>query len=137
MVLKTYKLPKLWGRKSKRHDQNPEHAIRLSVKSLNENASICINTAHSERWSSKVFKKLAQTSIRKLNPWKTAQLHTTRRLTGQEIRRLSYKTQGSLLYSQDPAICPYPKPDTNLLCGEGFMDFIHRPKSKILKILTN
>jgi hypothetical protein len=22
-----------------------------------------------------------------------------------------------------------------ILCGEGFMDFIHRPKSKILKIL--
>jgi hypothetical protein len=23
------------------------------------------------------------------------------------------------------------------LCGDGFMDFIHRPKSKILKILKN
>jgi hypothetical protein len=24
-----------------------------------------------------------------------------------------------------------------LLCGDGFMDFIHRPKNKILKILKN
>jgi hypothetical protein len=24
-----------------------------------------------------------------------------------------------------------------ILCGDGFMDFIHRPKSKILKILKN
>jgi hypothetical protein len=24
-----------------------------------------------------------------------------------------------------------------LLCGDGFMDFIHRPKGKILKILKN
>jgi hypothetical protein len=24
-----------------------------------------------------------------------------------------------------------------VLCGDGFMDFIHRPKSKILKILKN
>jgi hypothetical protein len=23
------------------------------------------------------------------------------------------------------------------LCGDGFMDFIHRPKSKVLKILRN
>jgi hypothetical protein len=24
-----------------------------------------------------------------------------------------------------------------VLCGDGFMDFVHRPKSKILKILKN
>jgi hypothetical protein len=26
---------------------------------------------------------------------------------------------------------------SNTLCGGGFMDFIHRPKSKILKIFKN
>jgi hypothetical protein len=30
-----------------------------------------------------------------------------------------------------------PTKNMTLLCGGGFMDFIHRPKSKILKILKN
>jgi hypothetical protein len=38
-----------------------------------------------------------------------------------------------------PACSAVPQPtvpkqtSTELLCGDGFMDFIHRPKSKILK----
>jgi hypothetical protein len=29
------------------------------------------------------------------------------------------------------------KHHSSVLCGDGFMDFTHRPKSKILKILKN
>jgi hypothetical protein len=41
-------------------------------------------------------------------------------------------------FKQSNAECVLEKDDQEgLLCGDGFMDFIHRPKCKILKILQN
>jgi hypothetical protein len=35
---------------------------------------------------------------------------------------------------QEPATSPSTKPDSKqILCGDGFMGFIQRPKSKLLK----